>query len=198
MNIDLEQLKEFAQATDRARWNTEGFEQTAGTGAFYGGLIMHENGHTIIAQQVMSPHAVFIAAANPAAVLELIERLERAEEAAGLRTVQRDASGNALFIVTSQCLGSFKSDPIPDSIEVTNLQTGETVSFVRAAAAFAAAPPAVAQQAALTDERILQIAMDQETCPVHPWWLKDDVIVGDIRQAVIAFARALLAAQRAG
>lgn len=75
---DLQSLKALALATDCARWETEGFEQIVGTGEFYGGLIMHENGHTIIAQQVMSPHAEFIAAANPAAILDLIARLAAA------------------------------------------------------------------------------------------------------------------------
>lgn len=72
MEIDLEELKMLAEATDGAKWNTEGFEQAIGRGQFYGGLIMHENGHTIIAQCVMPPHSDFIAAANPAVILELI------------------------------------------------------------------------------------------------------------------------------
>lgn len=76
--LDLQSLKALALATDRARWETEGFEQIVGTGTFYGGLIMHENGHTIIAQQVMSPHAEFIAAANPAVILSLIAQFEAA------------------------------------------------------------------------------------------------------------------------
>lgn len=33
-----------------------------------------------------------------------------------------------------------------------------------------------------------------ESCPVSPWWLKDDVAIGDVRTAVLRFARALLAA----
>jgi hypothetical protein len=73
---EQESLKQAALATDGAKWETEGFEQTFGNGTFYGGLIMHENGHTIIAQQVLSPHAEFIAAANPAAILAILAQLE--------------------------------------------------------------------------------------------------------------------------
>lgn len=81
LTLEQEALKAAALATDGAKWETEGFEQTFGNGTFYGGLIMHGNGHTIIAQQVLSPHAEFIAHANPAAILALLARLEAAQEA---------------------------------------------------------------------------------------------------------------------
>lgn len=71
---DLETLARLAEGT---KFSTEGFEQTVGSGDFYGGLIMHENGHTIIAQQVMEPWASFIAAANPATILTLLAELAR-------------------------------------------------------------------------------------------------------------------------
>lgn len=48
----------------------------------------------------------------------------------------------------------------------------------------------------LTDADILAIAGRVESCPVSPWWLKDDVVIGDVQAAVLRFARALLAAHR--
>lgn len=44
----------------------------------------------------------------------------------------------------------------------------------------------------ITDEGILAIAGRIESCPVSPWWLKDDVVNGDVQAAVLRFARALL------
>ncbi|MFZ3286616.1 MAG: hypothetical protein WA191_07170 [Telluria sp.] len=73
---DLAKLRELAIAAESVKFTTEGFEQTEGHGQFYGGLIMHENGHTIIAQCVLQPWADFIAAANPAAILSLIAVVE--------------------------------------------------------------------------------------------------------------------------
>jgi hypothetical protein len=84
MGIDLDELEVAARAAEGARFETEGFEQTFGNGTFYGGLIMHENGHTIVAQCVMQPWADHIVASNPAVILELIARLRAAEKAAGL------------------------------------------------------------------------------------------------------------------
>ena len=46
----------------------------------------------------------------------------------------------------------------------------------------------------MTDAEIIALAARVETCPVLPWWLKDNVAVGDVRAAVLRFARALLAA----
>lgn len=48
----------------------------------------------------------------------------------------------------------------------------------------------------ITDADILAIAGRIETCPVSPWWLKDDVVAGDVQAAVLRFARALLVAAR--
>lgn len=73
---DRQELKRLAEAAYGAKFQTEGFEQTDGRGQHYGGLILHENGHTIIASCVMQPWADFIAAANPAAILALIAENE--------------------------------------------------------------------------------------------------------------------------
>ncbi len=78
MTPELERLKAAAEATDGVKWEMEGFEQIVGRGTFYGGLIMHEDGETIIAQCVLPPWAQFIAAANPAVILTLIAQLEAA------------------------------------------------------------------------------------------------------------------------
>jgi hypothetical protein len=72
---DLAKLKALAQAAEGVKFTTEGFDQIVGNGQFYGGLIMHENGHTIVAQCVLQPWADFIAAANPAVILALIDAL---------------------------------------------------------------------------------------------------------------------------
>lgn len=72
----LGKLKDLAQAAEGVRFTTEGFEQVVGNGQFYGGLIMHENGHTIVAQCVLQPWADFIVAANPAVILSLIATIE--------------------------------------------------------------------------------------------------------------------------
>ncbi|WP_434706683.1 hypothetical protein J3Q07_16500 [Pseudomonas sp. D4-18] len=71
-----DELKRLADSAYGARFQTEGFEQTDGRGQHYGGLILHENGHTIIASCVMQPWADFIAAADPCTVLALIAENE--------------------------------------------------------------------------------------------------------------------------
>ena len=40
----------------------------------------------------------------------------------------------------------------------------------------------------LTDEEKLRIAANPICCPCSPWWLKDDVVLGDVQQAAIVFA----------
>lgn len=57
-----------------------------------------------------------------------------------------------------------------------------------------AAPAVQGEAVAITDADILAIAGRVESCPVSPWWLKDDVAIGDVRAAVLRFARALLVA----
>lgn len=57
-----------------------------------------------------------------------------------------------------------------------------------------AAPAVQGEPVAITDADILAIAGRVESCPVSPWWLKDDVAIGDVRAAVLRFARALLVA----
>jgi len=54
-------------------WASEGFEQVAGNGVFYGGLIVGDNGETVVAQCVMPRNASVIAAAP-----ELLEALKLA------------------------------------------------------------------------------------------------------------------------
>lgn len=75
MNIDLEQLKRAAQKAAQGPWTTDEFEglyDAKGNDLLVGG-----GGY---AGYIDSKHdARFIAAANPAAVLDLIARLERAE-----------------------------------------------------------------------------------------------------------------------
>jgi len=84
---DHTELKRLAETAYGAKFQTEGFEQADGRGQHYGGLILHENGHTIIASCVMQPWADFIAAADPAAVLDLVtENDELLAEVAGLKT----------------------------------------------------------------------------------------------------------------
>ena len=43
----------------------------------------------------------------------------------------------------------------------------------------------------MTDEEVFKIASGAETFPVHPFWLKDDITVGSVREAVLRFARAI-------
>jgi hypothetical protein len=40
----------------------------------------------------------------------------------------------------------------------------------------------------LTDAEKLRIAANPICCPCSPWWLKDDVVLGDVQQAAIVFA----------
>jgi hypothetical protein len=44
-------------------WASESFEQVAGNGVFYGGLIVGDDGETVVAQCVMAHNARLIAAA---------------------------------------------------------------------------------------------------------------------------------------
>lgn len=76
-----DRLRGAAERAEGAKFHLEGFEQTHGNGHFYGGLIMHENGETIIAQCVMPTWADHIAQANPAAILSLLDRLDELEQA---------------------------------------------------------------------------------------------------------------------
>ena len=43
----------------------------------------------------------------------------------------------------------------------------------------------------MTDEEVFKIACGANTYPVLPFWLKDDVAVGKVRDAVLRFARAI-------
>lgn len=43
----------------------------------------------------------------------------------------------------------------------------------------------------MTDEEVFKIAGGVDTCPVHPFWLKDDITVSSVREAVLRFARAI-------
>ena len=49
-------------------------------------------------------------------------------------------------------------------------------------------PPA---RVPLTDEQIIEVAKNPMTTPCSPWWLKDDVVLGDVRNAALVFARAI-------
>ena len=60
-------------------WAPEGFEQVVGNGAFYGGLIVGDDGETVVAQCVMAHNARLIAAAP-----ELLEALKLALSAHGV------------------------------------------------------------------------------------------------------------------
>jgi hypothetical protein len=55
-------------------WASEGFEQVAGNGVFYGGLIVGDDGETVVAQCVMAHNARLIAAAPD--LLEALKNLE--------------------------------------------------------------------------------------------------------------------------
>lgn len=55
------------------------------------------------------------------------------------------------------------------------------------------APPPAEPVKVPSDEDILEIAKNPISCPCSPWWLKDGVKIGDVRQAAIMFAHALLA-----
>lgn len=61
---------------------------------------------------------------------------------------------------------------------------------IRAALSRAEAAP---QAATPSDDEIVKIASEPATAPVSPAWLKGDVLGGDVRKAVIRFARAVLA-----
>ena len=56
------------------QWASEGFEQVAGNGVFYGGLIVGDDGETVVAQCVMAHNARLIAAAPD--LLEALKNLE--------------------------------------------------------------------------------------------------------------------------
>lgn len=43
----------------------------------------------------------------------------------------------------------------------------------------------------MTDEEVFKIVSGADTYPVHPFWLKDDITVGSVREAVLRFARAI-------
>lgn len=45
----------------------------------------------------------------------------------------------------------------------------------------------------ITDEEILKVAGVPETTPCWPWWLKEGVEAGEVRDAAVRFARAILA-----
>lgn len=51
--------------------------------------------------------------------------------------------------------------------------------------------PVVPPHVQLSEQQIVDIASDPSTCPCNPWWIKDEVTCGEIRRAVVAFARAL-------
>ena len=48
----------------------------------------------------------------------------------------------------------------------------------------------------MSDEEVFKIASGVDTCPVHPFWLKDDITLGSVRGAVLRFARAIEAEVR--
>lgn len=102
-SAELVELRRLAEAAGGARFATEGFEQIAGNGQFYGGLIMHENGETIIAQCVLQPWADYIAAASPAVILCLIDALaaQPVPQASG----ERDAYSELIYAVASKFPG---------------------------------------------------------------------------------------------
>lgn len=74
MNIDLEQLKQAAQAAGPEGWHTT---QSVGNGAVYVSTDGKDSGDVCLAGS--EPKSTFIAAANPAVVLALIARLAQAE-----------------------------------------------------------------------------------------------------------------------
>lgn len=47
------------------------------------------------------------------------------------------------------------------------------------------------EEVGMTDEEVFKIAGGDDTYPVHPFWLKDDITVGSVREAVLRFARAI-------
>lgn len=47
------------------------------------------------------------------------------------------------------------------------------------------------EEVGMTDEEVFKIASGADTYPVHPFWLKDDITVGSVREAVLRFARAI-------
>lgn len=98
MNDKYAAMREAAQTAGIDQWQADGFEQVAGNGTFYGGLIVTTDGETVVAQCVMPHHAPHIAIANPAAVLDLLaERDSLAERCEFLAIATRDAQGFAMF-----------------------------------------------------------------------------------------------------
>lgn len=81
---------------------------------------------------------------------------------------------------------------MPDGV-ITADATWHVVGPLVLAAAPKAAP---APDLELTDAQIFDIAADPATCPAPPWWHRDEVAVGDVRKAVLAFARAIIRASR--
>lgn len=79
MTIDLDALERLARAATPGPWHTgDGYEQQDP-----GAYVADARGHIVVAQADDSPcvptDAAFIAAANPAAVLELVQRLRATE-----------------------------------------------------------------------------------------------------------------------
>lgn len=86
-------------------------------------------------------------------------------------------------------------EPTPEMVEAAEdayMPFGDMEMAIRMA--LLAAPAVQGELVAITDADILAIAGRVESCPVSPWWLKDDVAIGDVRAAVLRFARALLVA----
>lgn len=108
---DHTELKRLAEAAYGAKFQTEGFEQTDGRGQHYGGLILHENGHTIIASCVMQPWADFIAAADPFAVLTLIAENGRIK---ARLCVCRDCGGQGEVYAGHSSYQGHNQPPEPD------------------------------------------------------------------------------------
>ena len=74
----------------------------------------------------------------------------------------------------------------------TDMDTADAFGALLAAAPKAAPAPDLE----LTDAQIFDIAADPATCPAPPWWHRDEVAAGDVRKAVLAFARAIIRASR--
>lgn len=76
----------------------------------------------------------------------------------------------------------------------THFTTLKNDTADRVIAALSKPTPVEAGLRELTDKQILEIASNPICSPCSPWWLKDDVLLGDVQQAALIFARAILAA----
>ena len=127
------------------------------------------------------------------AVIELCEATEEAPEVAPRNEHQRGFDKGRRFeakairravgdwFQATFCGQSFMGEPVLTKPEVPHCIDG--------ACHLCATQPTEAVR--MSEAEIIDIAKNPMTAPCSPWWLKDDVVLGDVRNAAILFARAV-------